>query len=193
MRYHVMKHFIIGMICLLIPIYLTGCGSDSKESASTESAKNADNSSIIFWNQTGTEGTLAFATEDMEGNEITSEDFKDKKLILVNYWEPWCGPCVSEMPDLEQLYEKYKDQGFMILGVFSAADMDEDAKSILADSGTTYPILRANRQFMPFMTGYYPTSFFVDGSGKVLSEDPIIGGQSYEEWEKYINSFLDNE
>ncbi|MBQ9156948.1 MAG: TlpA family protein disulfide reductase [Eubacterium sp.] len=185
--------------CLVLLLALAACKSGSgtgasndKTSADTDTAgEENQGQDFIFWNRSGEEGTLAFATEDMEGNEVTSEDYQDAKLILVNYWEPWCGPCVSEMPDLEKLYEKYKDQGFLVLGVFSSRDMDEDARSILADSGTSYPILRANRQFMTFMTGYYPTSFFTDGSGRVLSKEPIIGAQAYDDWEKLILEYLE--
>lgn len=200
------KKYFIMMLGLVILMLIPACsfspgvwkntdsdGQDSSDGGrSTASKENSDSDSFIFWNQSGAEGVLAFATEDMDGNEVTSEDFKGAKLILVNYWEPWCGPCVSEMPDLEQLYEKYRDQGFVILGVFSTTDMDEDVKGVLSDSGTSYPILRANRQFTPFMTGYYPTSFFMDGSGKVLSKEPVIGSLSYDDWEKEIISFLED-
>ena len=69
----------------------------------------------------------------------------DAKVVMINLWEPWCGPCVNEMPGLEKLYEQYKDKGLVILGVFSSQDMDEDARKVIEDAGITYPILKIGR------------------------------------------------
>lgn len=135
-------------------------------------------------------GDFTFSTTDIDGNPVTEEILRDSKVVMINFWEPWCGPCVGEMPDLELLYENYKDQGLLIIGIFSTTDMEEDAKQILADCNISYPILYSEPNLVKYMTEYVPTSFFVDGNGNLLSTEPIVGSQSYDDWENTIKSYL---
>ena len=131
-----------------------------------------------------------FETVDFYGDPYTSEDCSGAKVILVNFWEPWCGPCVGEIPELEKLYENYQDQGFLILGAYSETGMNEDITQILEEGGVTYPVIYANEEMQHYMTDYYPTSFFIDGSGTVLSEYPVVGSQDYDAWEALLKEYL---
>ena len=133
---------------------------------------------------------LTFDTTDLNGDPVSYSDFADAKLIMVNYWEPWCAPCVSEMPDLQKLYETYKDQGFVILGVFATEGGDEDAKAIVEDTGVTYPILHMDSNLSAYQTEYVPTTIFVGENGKVVSDEPYIGAHSYEDWETILKTYL---
>ncbi len=119
---------------------------------------------------------------------------------MINFWEPWCGPCVGEMPDLGKLYLDYADKGLMILGVYEDTSMEEDVDYILQMTEVTYPILRDCAEFAPYRTDYVPTTLFVDKEGHVIDfgiEDPysdgpmLVGGRSYEEWEELIKSYLE--
>lgn len=133
---------------------------------------------------------LTFSTVDIDGNPVTDDIIKNAKVVMVNYWEPWCGPCVGEMPDLEKLYEKYKDQGLLIIGVFSSTDMDDDARQILKDCNISYPVVRCDSNLEKFMTDYFPTTVFADSKGNILSPEPIIGANSYSDWEEMIEKYL---
>lgn len=59
----------------------------------------------------------AFDTVDLDGNPVDISLFEEARLILVNIWGPWCGPCRSGMPGTSALYEKYKDHGLLIIGL----------------------------------------------------------------------------
>ena len=135
-------------------------------------------------------GEFSFATKDINGNDVTSDIIKDAKLIMVNFWEPWCKPCVGEMPDLQLLYDAYKDEGFLVLGFYTTEGMDSEINSILEDCGTSYPILLATSNLTKFMTDYVPTTIFVDSKGNVISADPFIGSNSYSGWEDIIKGYL---
>ncbi len=132
---------------------------------------------------------FSFSTTDINGKAVSLADYSYADVIMVNMWEPWCGPCVREMPDLQRLYEKYKGRGFLILGAFQ--DDDSSAKEIIDEIGITYPVIKRTSEFARFGTQYVPTTFFIDGNGNVLSEESYIGGRSFSDWEKIILSYLD--
>ena len=129
-------------------------------------------------------------TTTIYDDPFTNADLQNAKLVLLNFWEPWCGPCVGEMPDLQVLYDKYKDQGLVILGIYTTFDMDADGKALLADKGITYPILRCSEALNRLSQNYVPASYFMSPEGKILSPEPVAGAKSYDEWEKMIQQYL---
>lgn len=139
---------------------------------------------------------IVFSISDLNGNTIDEKEFSKHKVTMINFWEPWCGPCVSEMPEIEKLYENYKDKGLYIIGVFSATDQMQDVKSVVASAGTTYPIATYDSAFDIYQTGYVPTTIFVDQNGHILpasngySDKAIVGANSYEQWAELIENFL---
>ena len=135
-------------------------------------------------------GQLDFTTVDFDGNTFTTADLADAKVVLLNFWEPWCGPCVGEIPDLAKLYEEYKDQGLLIVGAYSENSMDDDIRSLIEENNVTYPIIRAGGNMGDFMTNYVPTTVFADGAGKIISAEPEVGAHSYDEWKALIEDYL---
>jgi len=110
-----------------------------------------------------------FTLTDLQGNSWTLQALRGK-VVLVNFWATWCQPCRKEMPDLDALYRRFKNQGFVILGI-----SDEDAskvKQLLAERSVTYPILldpgrKVNELFR--IEGI-PNSFVDDRNGKMVSQ-----------------------
>lgn len=137
---------------------------------------------------------FTFTTTDRDGNVYDENIFAEAHLTMINFWEPWCGPCVNEMPDLELLYENYKDNGLQIIGVYSESGMESDVDRILKDCGTSYPILKYTSEFAQFDSGYVPTTVFVDGQGHVITmsdgEKYIVGSKDYRSWEITVNRLL---
>lgn len=137
---------------------------------------------------------LVFSTVDRGGETWDQSVFLSHKLTMINFWEPWCGPCVSEMPDLERLYEAYKDKGFQIIGVYSETGMENDVDDILNNGKVSYPILKYTSEFDIFQTGYVPTTVFVDQNGHIIKmengAETVIGSNTYEEWEAIIKNYL---
>ena len=169
-----MKRRILSVLLLAAVLLLCGCGAKPGPEAEVPAAPDGE----IF----------TFAATDLDGSPVASADFADARVIMVNLWEPWCGPCVNEMPDLQQLYTKYQAQGFVILGVTTSPAAD--AKETVSRIGVTYPVVQGNAQFSDFETGYVPTTVFLDGEGHLLSAEPYVGGRSAAEWETIILSYL---
>lgn len=102
-----------------------------------------------------------------KGDNVRLADLKGK-VVMVNFWASWCGPCRQEMPLLEKMHNDYKDAGFVLLGVnvdAEAADRDK----FLAETTVTFPVLddSANVATEAFGVEAMPSSYFIDKSGKL--------------------------
>ncbi len=132
---------------------------------------------------------FTFETVSTDGESWDQNCFADARLTMLNFWEPWCGPCVGEMPDLQRLSEEYADRGFQLLGVYSDFDYTEEMYQVVEETGVLYPILEYVSAFDQFQTGYVPTTVFVDQNGHVVGE-PYIGSRSYEDWAAILEELL---
>ncbi|MBO4746589.1 MAG: TlpA family protein disulfide reductase [Clostridiales bacterium] len=170
-------------------------GLTDESSDVTEAPSSSDETPVTVDNG-NFDPDLTFKTTDLNGNEITENVFVGHKVTMINFWEPWCGPCVAEMPELEKLYEAYKDQGFQIIGVFSASDQMDEVNQVISDAGITYPIANYVSEFDRFQTGYVPTTIFVDENGKLYpvsngyGDNVIVGSASYEQWEQTLQELM---
>lgn len=110
-----------------------------------------------------------FTLNDLQGKSWNLRGLRGK-VVLVNFWATWCQPCRKEMPDLDALYKRFKDQGFVILGI-----SDEEApkvKELLAEQKVSYPILldpgrKINELFR--IEGI-PKNFVYDRNGKLVAQ-----------------------
>ena len=191
-----MKKILSVILCGAIALSIASCsGSDVKPASGTDvttSSGATEKASVST--DADFSPDFTFKTTDRAGNTYDESIFASAKLTMINFWEPWCSPCVSEMPDLEKLYENYKDQGFQIIGVYSETGMEYQVDEILKDCHTTYPILNYTDEFARFNTGYVPTTVFVDGNGHIIKMDDgaesIVGSNTYEGWETIIKQYL---
>jgi thiol-disulfide isomerase/thioredoxin len=110
-----------------------------------------------------------FTLTDLQGKSWTLRELRGK-VVLVNFWATWCPPCRKEMPDLDALYKRFKDQGLVILAVD-----DEEVSKIkpfLAERPVTYPVLLdPGRKINDlFHIDGIPKSFVYDRQGKLVAQ-----------------------
>ena len=124
-----------------------------------------------------------FESVDLNGNTVTKEIFKGKKLTVVNVWGTFCGPCIQEMPELAE-WSKSMPSDVQLLGIVCDISSEKDAggieeaQSILQQAGADFTNILASGEVANFIAGfqYVPTTFLVDSEGNVVSE-PIVGAQ----------------
>ena len=110
-----------------------------------------------------------FTLSDLQGNSWHLRDLKGK-VVLVNFWATWCPPCRKEMPDLQALYDKYKDQGFVVVSI-----SDEKAAKVqlfISERKITYPVLLDPGRKVNdlFQVEGIPKSFVYDREGKLVAQ-----------------------
>ena len=109
-----------------------------------------------------------FTLKDVDGNQVSLSSYKGK-VVLLNFWATWCGPCKAEIPGFVRLQEKYRDQ-LVIVG-YSVDDTAEKAKAYAADYKMNYPILlgegREDVQDAYGPIWGIPASFIISKDGKV--------------------------
>ena len=110
-----------------------------------------------------------FTLKTLDGKEVSLSSMKGK-AVMVNFWATWCEPCKIEMPWMVELQDKYRKDGFEIIGV--AMD-DSDNKEIAAFAkkmNVNYTILKGSEKVADLYGGLdgLPTNFFLDRNGKVI-------------------------
>ena len=138
----------------------------------------------------GQGANISFDTVDLYGNRVNQDILQDATIVMLNLWEPWCGPCVGEMPDLNDLYETYKDDGLLIIGAYTTFDMDKEAQELVEELGISYPIIKCNESISSIEQDYVPATFILDRDGNLITEEPFAGSNSYEGWEEIIKEYL---
>jgi thiol-disulfide isomerase/thioredoxin len=145
--------------------------------ASASFAQDSDQPTIRFVRNP--DPAPEFTLAGLDGKPVTLADTKGK-VVLVNFWATWCGPCRAEIPDLVELQNKYKDR-LQILGLV-VDDEDQDAiKKFVAKFRINYPVAIATDALRLEYGGIpaLPTSFVLDSEGRVVQKheglrDPVL-------------------
>jgi thiol-disulfide isomerase/thioredoxin len=113
-----------------------------------------------------------FSQSTPEGKPLSLSDFRGK-VVLLDFWASWCGPCRRENPNVVKVYEKYKDKGFEILGISLDRDRDKWLAAIEAD-GLTWPHVSDLKGWQNEVAQLYgvrsiPHTVLVDADGSVIA------------------------
>ena len=119
-----------------------------------------------------------FVSENLRGGNIGLADYKGK-IVLLNFWATWCMPCRAEMPGMEKLWQKYKEQGFVVVAVSNDEGSKKRVETFSKLLDLSFPILLDPEGEVNdlYKVSSMPTSFLIDGNGKIISR--IVGT---EEW-----------
>ncbi len=171
---------------------VTSQTAETEESSSTAPASSAAATPSAGASAAGTAGQTSsgedeadtrpdapdFTLQDQYGNTHTLSDYKGK-VVFLNFWATWCGPCRSEMPDIEALYKEYGENtgDVIFLGVAGPGGQEQDQAGIedfIAENGYTFPTVfdtTGQVQYNYYISAF-PTTFMIDAEGKVYGYVP---------------------
>ena len=183
------------VITAIFALSLVSCQTKTEQQSNTQqsSTQYKENVSLLLTSeQAGSEQTPNFTWYNQDGKQVSFAEYSKGKLVLVNFWATWCGPCVRETPDLVELSKEYASQGVVFIGI--SADRGEDAMDLVSEFvkkyQVDYPVVIDNGNLEEAFGGLrgYPTTFFIDRNGKIVKK--MIGMQSKEKFAQELKSIL---
>lgn len=108
-----------------------------------------------------------FALPSRSGDTVSLEQLKGK-VVMLNFWASWCGPCRQEMPLLDQMHKRYSSLGFTLIGVNVEANT-KDAERWLVETPVSFPVLfdRESKVSKLYDVNAMPSTVFIDRKGNV--------------------------
>jgi thiol-disulfide isomerase/thioredoxin len=148
---------------LLAAVALVGCAAMPEQTTGPTPVPTAPSVGVRVGN---TAPNLALA--NLEGTETSLAGFAGQP-VMINFWAVWCGFCRVELPEMQRVYEAYKDRGFVILAV----DVQEErllVQGFADELGLTFPVLLDTKGEVTrsYRVRGLPTSYFVDQNGVIL-------------------------
>lgn len=197
-------------MALVFVLLFTACSGATKTPTDPDAVLdgttvgNSDDNGEEQVNPGSTHGVFGkFESVTLDGEAIDYTAFEGK-ITMVNIWATFCGPCISEMPDLERINKEYGGENFQIVGIvcdvymYGDGNYDEfymgEAKSIVEDTGVSYinilPSVSLNNAKLGNVQ-YIPETVFLDEEGNQIGES-FVGSRSYEDWCEIIDSVLES-
>ena len=167
------KLSILSTTLLSSALILSACSSSTEKKEETNKQTSTTSSS-----ETRPTQAFDFTAMDKDGKTVRLSDFKGKK-VYINMWASWCGPCMREIPELEKVYQKYKNnKDFVFLSITSPNDAEfknqspqDKSKDVILkkakELGATYPVLfDVNDRFIiNYAIRSFPTHILINSDG----------------------------
>lgn len=157
-----------------------GCGNKEDDSA----GQTGETGSVG-----NTQQAPGFRLKDLNGETVDFADYKGK-LVLVDFWATWCGPCRRSIPHLADLFQEYRDQGFEVVGVSLDRSQPSKVKDYARAMSIPYKIVVGSQKDADnWNTGpAIPVAFLVSRSGEIVNR--FVGYQRKSVLEEEIRKYL---
>src|SRR3954447_12000234 len=175
----VSRLFAVFAAALLVACFFTGCSSEPRTVKAAANVKPEQER----------HPAPGFALKDTNGKTVHIEDYKGK-VVLLDFWATWCGPCKVEIPWFVEMQRKNKDRGFEVLGVAMDDEGWEVVKPFIAKMAVNYRILAGTDMTAQAYGGVdaLPTTFLIDRTGKIAAVH--VGLASRKDFEDGIEQLL---
>jgi cytochrome c biogenesis protein CcmG/thiol:disulfide interchange protein DsbE len=123
-----------------------------------------------------------FSLKDADGKTVQLSDYRGK-VVLLNFWATWCGPCKIEIPWFIDFEREHKDQGFAVVGISMDEDGWQAVRPFISEAGINYRVLLGNDSISQLYGGVeaLPTTFLIDRDGRIASvHEGLVSKGTYE-------------
>ena len=171
----------VALVGTALAIHATGCSREHDEAAEQQTA-NQGATSASTQVETGLPVAPDFDLLDLEGNHVHLSDFRGKVVVL-DFRATWCPPCRLAMPHLQELSEKYADQGIVVVAVSVDQGGVKAVKPFIEQHGYTFTVVLADGKVHRDYGGVssIPTTFFITPDGRIAGK--FVG---YRELDEYV-------
>ncbi|MDX1696215.1 MAG: TlpA disulfide reductase family protein [Ketobacteraceae bacterium] len=127
---------------------------------------------------------------DRNGKTVKLSDFRGQ-VVMVNFWASWCQPCRTEMPLIEDLYQKFKKIGFVVLAV-NVDEEPENGKKMLKEVPVSFPVVfdSKNQMIEKYGVQAMPSTYMVDRKGVIREVHRGYKPGDEADYEQYIRKLL---
>lgn len=131
----------------------------------------------------------SWTLKDLEGRDVSFGQFKGK-VVVVDFWATWCGPCVMEIPGYIEMQRKYGPDGLVIVGVSLDQKGPAHVKKFAEAKGMNYTLVMGDDVVVEAFGGVeaIPTTFLVDREGKIVHRK--TGAMAHDDYEKLVKQAL---
>jgi cytochrome c biogenesis protein CcmG, thiol:disulfide interchange protein DsbE len=159
----------------LMVMALFACKREEKAVQTAGKAGNPQQTATTAATQSAPQGTEVgsimpeYSAMWLDGTKFELHERRDK-VVLLNLWATWCGPCRFEIPELQMLHDKYAPKGFEVIGVSVDESGVESVRDFVKEHEMTYPVVldAEGKLANVFQTSVLPTSVIIDRSGKIV-------------------------
>ena len=169
------KSLILTAAALLLIIVgaLVGYTYLSRGESAPQLSENDGEAAVEGEGESAPQPAPDFTVYNAEGNEITLSALMDGKPTVLNFWASWCGPCRSEMPHIQEAYERLGGEvSFVMINMTDGQrETQESAEEYMAESGWTFPIYFDSDYDAAMTYGAYslPQTYFIDAEGRLIA------------------------
>ena len=160
-------------LLLIIAGALVGYTYLSRGESAPQLSENDGEAAVEGEGESAPQPAPDFTVYDAEGNEITLSALMDGKPTVLNFWASWCGPCRSEMPHIQEAYERLGGEvSFVMINMTDGQrETQESAEEYMAESGWTFPIYFDSDYDAAMTYGAYslPQTYFIDAEGRLIA------------------------
>ncbi len=130
-----------------------------------------------------------FTLETVSGGKLTLSEYAGKVIIL-DFWATWCGPCRMGIPEFVKMYSEYRDKGFVMIGVNLDKGGEDKVRSFAKKMGINYPMVFGGQQTVSSYGGIrgIPTAFIIDRKGNIVKK--VVGYRPRSFFEDEIKKLL---
>lgn len=133
-----------------------------------------------------------FTLTDLRGTKVTLSELRGK-VVLVEFWATWCPPCKDAVPEMNKVYEKYKDKNVQVLAISvdQGGDVASKLNSFVKEHRVDYPVLIDDKKVnVSYGVGNIPVAFIIDKEGKVAKKHIGFMDELSEKVSKDIEALL---